>query len=350
MAKKTIKAKIVALTKTKRSLLETEYKNLQIFLQTGEDKGLYSANKQQAKRYYKTIKPDREYPLSIRNDLIRLEHQDTKIAEYWLRIPLRERRGGIWVAIKPHQSIPDDVEFCESKIKRTHKGFFAHITIEKEIPWVQPQNILAVDLGERVMATVCGSFDNQRPRFYGRDVRGIRRHYGWLRKRLGEKKALQTIKKIGHTEQRKVNDMLHKISRKIVDLAKEHDAIIVLGELQGIRKSVKGHRMNRIVNNMPYLKLSQMVKYKAEWSGIPVIKMLEYNTSKICSKCNEIGSRPSQGHFKCNNCGRINFNADYNGALNILKRAISHVGIAGATVTQPLTHTGNMPDMGSPRL
>ncbi|KPV62953.1 MAG: hypothetical protein AOA65_1537 [Candidatus Bathyarchaeota archaeon BA1] len=83
-ARKTIKAKIVHLTKVKQRLLEEECGNLQHFLH-GENAELYSANKQQAKRFYKKIKPSREYPLSIRKDLIKIERQTTKIAEYWAR-------------------------------------------------------------------------------------------------------------------------------------------------------------------------------------------------------------------------------------------------------------------------
>lgn len=334
MAKKIIKAKIVALTNHKRALLEKEYNNLQHFLQTGEDLGVYSANKQQALRFYKKIKPEKEYPISLRNDLIELKHGGTKIAEHWMKIPVKGQRGGIWIAIKPHQKIPDDVKFCESKIIRKGNDFFTYITIEKEIPKINPRNVLAVDLGEKVIATVCGSFDNRIPHFYGKNIRGIRRHYNWLRKRLGRKKALKTIKKIGDAEKRKVEDQLHKISRNIVELAKEKNALIVLGELFRIRNSAKGKRMNRIVGSMPYFKLSQMIEYKAEWYGLPVIKIQEHGTSKTCSLCNEVGKRPTQGHFKCKNCGRISFNADYNGVLNILKRTISYMDIAGV-VSEP---------------
>jgi len=339
VARRIIKAKIVSLTKVKRELLETEYNNLQHFLQTGEDIGVYSANKQQAKRFYKKIKTGKEYPISLRNDLIKVEKQDTKIAAYWLKIPVKGKHGGIWVAIRPHQPILDDVKICESKIIRKKTDFFAYITIEKHIPKIKPENVLAVDLGERVIATVCGSFDDRKPVFYGKDVRGIRRHYCWLRKRLGNKKALKTIKKIEHTEKRKVNDQLHKISRSIVELAKEHNAMIVLGDLTGIRNNAKGKRMNRIVANMPYFKLSQMIEYKAEWYGLPVVKMKEHGTSKTCSRCSEIGSRLSQGHFRCKSCDRKSFNADYNGVLNILKRALSYMDIAGA-VSEPALNYG----------
>jgi len=44
-------------------------------------------------RYYRKINLDKEYPLSIRKDLLKIEYRDTKIAEYWARIPVKGRRG-----------------------------------------------------------------------------------------------------------------------------------------------------------------------------------------------------------------------------------------------------------------
>jgi hypothetical protein len=52
-ATKTIRCKVWKATKAKMAILEKEYKNLQLYLQTDIDNGLYSANKQQAKRCYK---------------------------------------------------------------------------------------------------------------------------------------------------------------------------------------------------------------------------------------------------------------------------------------------------------
>ncbi|MFX0162897.1 MAG: hypothetical protein ACFE68_06190 [Candidatus Hodarchaeota archaeon] len=120
--KKTIKTKIMHLTKVKQRLLEEEYGNLQRFLH-GESVKLYSANKQQAKRFYKKIKPNKEYPLSIRKDLLKVERRNTKIAEYWARIPVKGRRGGAWVAIRPHCPIESDMEICESKLFKRNGEF-----------------------------------------------------------------------------------------------------------------------------------------------------------------------------------------------------------------------------------
>src|SRR5919204_4568960 len=83
------------LTNTKLVALEQEYNNLQHYLQTHrkEDLGLYSANKEQADRFYKVIKKKHKYPLSIRNDLVKIEHNPNTKAEYWVRIPVKLVRG-----------------------------------------------------------------------------------------------------------------------------------------------------------------------------------------------------------------------------------------------------------------
>jgi len=52
----TIQAGIIKLTKRKKEILEREYDNLQKFLAGDDSVSLYSANRQQAERYYKKRK------------------------------------------------------------------------------------------------------------------------------------------------------------------------------------------------------------------------------------------------------------------------------------------------------
>jgi putative transposase len=335
LVSKTIKCGIISPTKTKLKLLKQEYENLQKFLR-GENVKLYSANKQQALRYYRKIKPNKEYPLSIRKDLIKVEKKDTKLVKYWVRIPVFGRRGGIWLPIKPHCDFPENFEICESKILKKKDKFFVFITIKKEVEIKQTySSILAIDIGEKVIATAVLSV-NQKPLFYGKEIRRIRRHFAWLRKRLQKRKLLKVIKRIGSKEKRRVNDLLHKISKPIVSLAYQHNALIVLGDLKGIRSSTKGKRFNRIVSNMPYYKLTKYIEYKANWLGIKVIKIKENGTSKTCPKCGSKGKRPYQGLFVCPKC-KYQANADFVGALNILKRFEEYISSNGAAVSQPLT-------------
>lgn len=181
--------------------------------------------------------------MSIRNDLLKIKRVGNSVSEYWTKIPNKNTRQ-LWVAIKPHKPFPQVFKICESKLYRRNGRFYLNVTIKKEVNQIEAfSKILAVDFGEKTIATtvlLCnGKFSN--PRFYGRNVRGIRRHYAWLRKRLGNKKLLKNIRRIKDTEKRKVRDILHKISRNIVDEAKRENAIIIIGDLKGIRNSARAN-------------------------------------------------------------------------------------------------------------
>ena len=318
---KTVKAKIFGLTKTKEAMLREEFDNFQACM-NGVDVPLYSATKQQAQRLLREMKrkpKQKQYPMILRRDVFNIKETENKLAKFWVKIPVHHIRGGVKVPISLSRN-QEKLLSCsirEGKLIRKGGSWSLHLTVMKEVQTCSglPSTVLAVDLGERYIATsvVIAKGEIRNPRFYGKQVRGIRRHYSWLRKRLGERKLLSVIKRLGSTEKRKVNAVLHKISRDIVDEAKEQNAHIVVGELKGIRKSAKGRRMNRIVSNMPYYKLTQMIIYKAGWEGIQVEKVSERYTSKTCHCCGSKGKRPFQGLFVCRECG-LEFNADLNGA------------------------------------
>jgi len=332
--KKTIKCKIIQLTQIKQKILEIEYNNLQESLELKEvlwwkhdlGKGLYSANKQQAERFYKSTNPSKEYPLSIRKDLIDIRQTNNKLAKYWVKIPVKKKRGGINLPIKPHQDFPEDCEICESKLFKKRSEFWIHITIQIQVKIKNSySSILSIDLGEKTIATTVSVTQSgiQKVNFYGKEIRGIRRHYQHLRNVLGKKKLFKKIKQLGKKENRTIQDKLHKISRKIVNQALKQNSVIVIGNLKHIRKHTKGKVFNRIISNWPYHKLTKMIEYKANWEGIKVIKINEKNTSKTCYRCGHTGTRYQQSVFNCSHCGLKDFNADVNGAINITKKLLS---------------------------
>ncbi|MCL7391600.1 MAG: transposase [Thaumarchaeota archaeon] len=335
-ARKTIKGKILELRKGKEELLRREYENFQRYLRGDRSVPLYSATKQQAERLFKRLKgklkPNKEYPMILRRDVYRA---GTKLTPYWLKIPIYGVKGGINVPIKTHEPITEDMVCREAKIIRRNGEWFVYITVEKEVEERNPKSVLAVDLGIRWIATTVNS-NNPKPKFYGKELRRIKGHYFYLRRSLALKKAYRAIKRLRHKERRVVNDILHKISRAIVNEALENDSMIVLGKLRGIRKKGKGRKFNRKLNNgFPYYRLSQFIEYKAKWLGIKVVKVSEKNTSKACHKCGNKGLRIGS-LFKCPKCG-YSCNADYNGAVNILKRGYGYTPYPGAGLTQPLT-------------
>ncbi len=336
---KTVKAKLFSLTRVKEAKIKSEYWNFQKALK-GEDAPLYSATKQQAQRNRKRWNGTGEFPLIIRRDCFKVKDVNLKLSKWWAKIPVYG--GSIWCPIQfPYVQEPLlKTDIRETKLVRREHEWFLRITVQQSIELNIPSaSVLAVDFGERHIATSVeyanGKFQN--PKFYGTEVRGIRRHYAWLRKRLGNKKALKTIKKIGRKENRQVNAVLHSISRAIVNRAKELNAIILLGSPNGksMRNDAKGKRFRRIVYSMPYYRLTQFIEYKALQEGITVVQANEEYTSKTCSKCGEIAKRPRQDLIVCPHGHTLN--ADINACHNLIKRFIDHWLIDGAVLTPPKT-------------
>ncbi|MGA9153591.1 MAG: transposase [Candidatus Nitrosopolaris sp.] len=135
-------------------------------------------------------------------------------------------------------------------------------------------------------------------------------------------------KRIGHHERRIANDIIHKITREIVNRAIETDSLIVLGKLKGLRnqekKKGRGRKFNRKLSGFPYFKFAEYL------AGIKVIKVFEDWTSQTCRKCSERGMRKTQGLFMCKKCGEEN--ADRNAAFNIAYWALGYISKVGVTV------------------
>jgi len=341
LAKKTIKAKILKLREGKKKLLEEEFQNYQKYLRGYKNVKLYSATRQQAERFLWRLRKQnggeidktKEYPLILRNDVYDIHKGDTKLTPYWIRIPVAGKRGGINCPIAS-SPIPEGSKIREAKITRRGEDWYVYITIQKDVEERQKNSVLAVDMGIRNIATTVNS-SNPRPKFYGKDLRETRGHFYNLRKVLQKKNAYGAIKKIGNHERRTVDSILHTISKRIVEEADRNNSMIVLGDLKGIRSNHKGRPFNRRLNSFPFYRLVQFITYKASWLGIPVIKIKEAYTSQLCHNCGERGLRVG-GRFFCSNC-KHEYNADYNGAYNIMKRAMGYMSMAGAALTQPRT-------------
>ncbi len=114
--KRTVRVKLHYLTNDKQELLEREYRDFQKAVD-GESSKLYSATEQQAERIVSQNNPKNEQPIRLRNDLIKLEEQDTEISDYWVRIPVynpEEDRGeSIWCAAIIPRKDREDVEGCD---------------------------------------------------------------------------------------------------------------------------------------------------------------------------------------------------------------------------------------------
>lgn len=297
---------------------------------------MYSAHKQQAKRNldFNKIRDDKEYPLFIRKDLLSIQKCDSDLADYFFKIPSKQRYGGIKVPIKTHMDIKDNHELCETKLLKKGDRFFLHIMISKDV-FIREcyEGVLSIDLGLR-QPVVSVALPGRDTMLEGDRIRDTQTRYFYLRRNsdYGNNRS-----RFYRREYNIVEDEIHKITTKLVKYAKENDLMIVVGNLKEIQNADKGRCMNRKLHRWPHYKFRQYLKYKAQWNSIAYKEVEEAYTSQLCSRCNNIGDR-NKGLFKCDNCG-LEIHSDKNGAQNIGRRALGKLlkplSDAGDSVTSP---------------
>ena len=88
-------------------------------------------------------------------------------------------------------------------------------------------NVMGVDLGIKCPAV--SYISDGSVKFYGngRKNKYMRRHYKYLRKKLGKAKKTDAIKRINNKEQRIMKDIDHKLSREIVNTATAHGVSVI---------------------------------------------------------------------------------------------------------------------------
>jgi len=125
--------------------------------------------------------------------------------------------------------------------------------------------VMGVDLGLKVPAVAVTDDENVRFFGNGRQNKYMKRKYRSVRKALGKQKKLNAIRKLDDKEQRWMKDQDHKVSRAIVDFAKENKvSVIRLEQLANIRQTARTSRKNeKNLHTWSFYRLSQFIEYKA---------------------------------------------------------------------------------------
>ena len=259
----------------------------------------------------------------LRNDLIRVEtRSNTKEAGLWLRLPGGNGWKIIWIGLQGRK-LPDG-NLCDSKLVKTGKTWWAHLTVKQEVLIFNDKlksNIIALDLGITHPITAVRLDDNKvkSVTFLGKRLKSIT----WKRqKRIAklQKHGKTNIKKRTKRYRNQSKDCVHQYTAFIVKEAKKYGAVIAVGNLRGITKTwdkskrKRNKSFRKKAKPTPYGRIMDQIFYKSTRIGIQTVFVDEAYTSKRCSRCNGIGTRKLD-RFTCT-CGYTN-QADINGALNI---------------------------------
>lgn len=192
------------------------------------------------------------------------------------------------------------------------------------------ERYLGIDLGVNNLATLTNNVGIPPIIINGKILKSINNYYNKKKAKLLSfvpNKTSKRIKKLAIKRDNIINTQMHKISRFIINYCLDYDiANIVIGKNDNWKQNKKN--MQKFVY-LPYEKLINQIKYKAEEEGIDVKILDERYTSKasfidndpLPNKFGEYefsGKRIKRGLYKTK--VGILINADVNGSYNILRK------------------------------
>ena len=230
-----------------------------------------------------------------------------------------------------------DVDLREVRIIPKGLYYVCEIVYNKEITpkEITTSRYIGIDTGERNIVTIANNFGikpivvkgstaNSMNQFYNKEKARIQSIYDKAGIKYGNK-----LRRLDFKRDNKVKDYFHKLSRMIVNYAKDNCVkTIVIGKNVNWKQGINiGRKNNQKFVQLPHAKLIEMIQYKAEELGIGVVMQEESHTSKCSFLDNEpvehrdkyLGRRIQRGIFK--SAKGIKINADVNGALNIIRKA-----------------------------
>lgn len=289
----------------------------------------------------KTAKACREQGLDIKYPYHRKHWRTTMWKQTGIRLKngtlLLARAKGqvpVQVALPPNLVNLPASAFLEMRLvwDRAARHYTWHLVIEDG---VQPKaasgsNVAAVDMGEIHPAALT---DGKETVIIA--CRALRSNAQYTAKRLAELRAKQDSKK-HHSrrwcrlqrrkrhflakQRQRAQDMEHKVSRAVVEWAKERNVgTLVIGDVRDVADS---KRLNTTVQQKIGLwshgRQRQYILYKAEAAGIAVTLSDEAYTSQTCPECLNC-YKPKGRTYRCPVCGFIG-HRDGLGAANILSQ------------------------------
>ena len=214
--------------------------------------------------------------------------------------------------------------------------------IQEENINLNTNNALAIDLG---VNNLCTCVTNAGKSFIidGRKLKSINQFFNKYNAKLQSIKDKQNIKKqtkqqylISNKRKNRVNDYINKTCRYIINYCLANDiGTLVIGYNQSFQnKTNLGRRNNQIFTHLPFGRIREKLEYLCKRYNINYVLQEESYTSKASFFDNDelpiynmdnpqtyefSGKRIKRGLYQTKNNYR--FNADCNGALNILRKS-----------------------------
>ena len=173
------------------------------------------------------------------------------------------------------------------------------------------------------------------------NTRSIIRSFKRNDARIGRK----LCRKYGKRRKQRVSQLLHMVTKAIVQRARQKKVAIAFEDIRHIRSLYqRGNNQGRAyrgqLNSWSFAEVKRQIEYKATWEGVPVIQLTKGETrctSQLCPRCGEkitqVDRRMRQ--LWCHQCKKW-MDRDIAAAMNLsmkgLQRFCSSKGLAGESM------------------
>ena len=224
--------------------------------------------------------------------------------------------------------------------------FWIYFTFEKEVELRKPKTIMGVDINfNNITYTIIDIHGNLvtigvipfngLKRALTRKIIAEKIQRKYSRKWKFIKRVKEAIMRHGKRARNILIDSCHYISRKIVEIAKQYNALVVLENLNKLRTRANGSRgFNKKLSLWTYRRVQSYTRYKLLVNGLPVVFVNPRRTSKISPLGGELmfinyrWAKLPNGHFVIRDIV-----ASWNLALKGLKFLTRDVGSRGFVET-----------------
>jgi len=285
------------------------------------------------RRYKKAKKPE------VKKLFLKIDNQTYKLIKkkdsLYLRIPSKPKKF-LYIKLKygdyQRRFLEDKTLKLGSVTVLANRIF---LCFEKKQETAEPKSKVALDINERNVT----SMNEKQAKVYDL-TKVLTTHYAYYlkRKRIQEKVKnrklrKELLKKYSGKEKRKVEWLLHNVSKRIVE--ENPNSEVIMENLKNIRKFInrrnlrknkyngkiqphrnKPKKLLRRLNSWNFGKLQKFIEYKALWQGNLVSYVNPRGTSSTCPICG-LRSYPNGRLFECE-CG-FKLNRDLLACINILK-------------------------------
>lgn len=237
------------------------------------------------------------------------------------------------VKVKSFVITPDSVSFC----------------IQKQVDEIQCTNTVGIDrnlknvtVGNHEKVTIYNMSDVPKITYRTRKIISTF-------KRSDHRIMQKIYSKLNNRKARRVKQFLNRISKDIIQKAKETKSMIVLEDIKGIRKlyrkgNYQGKKYRGMMNSWSFYELQRQIQYKAAWEGIPVRFVNPKCTSKLCPMC---GTRiqEDRGHNRKLWCGicKKSMDRDVVASMNISYRGLQRFCNPSGLPVEAMKRNSEMP-------